>query len=236
MKAPINTDKRRFSRIINCAYWGLCSFFAIISLLGCATDRLKTSPYQAALDCADVTYSSTNGVQRLRFCVLGDADSPYGRTIAAYKITPDGKTKRIYSDLDRGFNPWKTLICELDGDPEPEIAIGVFKSTRFFPEPDNRLFIYDWNGRFISPKWLGSRLALPFVDFTFIRYPDGIDRLVALEHEGEENFLRIYHWSGFGFLSDEDPIQVGSREEGLTILKSLHNGETWADIRRRLGK
>ena len=214
----------------------ICVTVSIILTQGCSTRRLKTSPYQAALGCADVTYYSHASTQRIRFCILGDEGAPRGRTIAAYKVTLNGKTKRIYMDKDRGLNPWKIEICELNGDPEPEIAVGVYKSTRFFPGLDNRLYIYDWNGKFISPKWLGSRLALPFIDFKFLPYPDGIDRLVALEHDGEKFYLRLYNWNGFGFSSDEDAIMVESREKGLEILKSLRNSEAWAEARRRFGQ
>ena len=204
---------------------------ALLIFGACASRKIDPYPYQEVLYYTDVTYTKA---ERLKFCILGENGARYGRTVAVWKVGPNGKFKRIYIDRDRGFKPWKILACELDGDPLPEIAVGVYKSTRFFPDPDNRLFIYDWTGKFLSPKWLGSRLALPFVDFAFIRGNDSTDRLVALEHwHGKEFFLRMYKWNGFGFISESDPIQVKSNEAGLKALQSLREGRPWSEISER---
>jgi len=82
-----------------------------------------------------------------------------------------------------------------------EVCIGVWKKTLFYPEYDNRLFIYSWNGENLFPKWLGSRLSLPFFDFTFRDLNgDGIDELIALERQRNGlNRLLSYKWQGFGF-------------------------------------
>jgi len=204
---------------------------ALLIFGACASRRIDPYPYQNVLSCAEVAYTETGQVERLKFCVLGETGLKYGQAVAVYKISQNGKFKRVYIDRDRGFKPWKIAACELDGDPLPEIAVGVYKSTRFFPDPDNRLFIYDWTGKFLSPKWLGSRLALPFLDFVFIHDGDSTDRLVALEHLHEtEFFLRIYKWNGFGFTSESEPIQVKSREEGLRALQLLREGHPWSEI------
>ncbi|MCX6558323.1 MAG: hypothetical protein NTW95_12980, partial [Candidatus Aminicenantes bacterium] len=149
----------------------LMAAFCLLAVfqVAAAGKELIPAPYQSVIAHADAVYAMNGNEHRVRFCILGDAGASHGRAIAAYRLGPNGEPRRIYLDRDRGCCPWKILVCELDGDPEPEIAVGMYKATRFFPEPANRLFIFDWNGRFIFPKWLGSRLTSPLEDFAFIR-------------------------------------------------------------------
>jgi len=54
---------------------------------------------------------------------------------------------------------------DVDGDGVEEALVGVVKSTRFYPEKGNRLFVFkNRNGR-VRPLWLGSRLGEELVDF-----------------------------------------------------------------------
>jgi len=147
--------------------------------------------------------------RHLAFCLLGFDGEPQARTIAVYEEKA-GAWSRIYLDYDRGFHPWKIALAELDGDLLPEVAVACYKKTRFDPKLDNRLFIYDWIDQdVIFPKWLGSRLGLPFVNFAFARANDGRDRLLTIEHSGPERLvLRQYHWNGFGFSQDKDWVRV----------------------------
>jgi len=210
-----------------------CALFLLI-IESCAPSGINTAPYQSVLNCADAAYSEAGRVNHIKFCVLGEPGSKYGNVVAAYKTVPSGEFKRVFMDQDHGIKPWKVAVCELDGDPLPEVAVAVYKPARYFPEPDNRLHIYDWMGESLAPKWLGSRLALPFIDFVFIPGDDLTDRLVALEHLHEREFyLRMYKWNGFGFTGEADPIQVGSREEGLNVLQSLLKGRSWSSLNER---
>ena len=211
-----------------------CIALILLTIEACALAGISPAPYQNVLSCADTTFPQAGRIKGLKFCILGDTGSKYGAVIAVYKTTSAGKHKRVFVDRDRGVKPWKIVACELDGDPMPEVAVAVYKPARYFPEPDNRLHIYDWTGKALEPKWLGSRLALPFDDFVFIPGADSMDRLVALEHlHNKEFFLRMYKWNGFGFTSEADPIQVKSREEGLTVLEALFEGRSWSDINER---
>lgn len=209
------------------------------SLLGlnaayCPFD-VNPAPYQAVIAWSAVPYLTNGATLNVVFCILGDRSATRGKTIAAYKIIKGDKAKRIFLDRNRGFNPWKIRVCQLDGDPEPEVAVGVYKSTRFYPQPDNRLFIYDWNGKSMYPKWLGSRLALPFVDFAFTKSGEGVHNLVALEKAGSEKYLiRLYHWNGFGFTPQEETLRPRSIDEGREILNAVEKGESLEDAGRRV--
>jgi hypothetical protein len=163
---------------------------------------------------------------RLEFCLLAGAD---GRAImpAVFAVAARGERREIWRDWDRGFLPWKLLVAELDGDAEPEIALGVWKRTRFDPEKRNRLFIYDWTGGCLHAKWLGSRLVAPFSDFKFAR-PDAearIDSLYALETEGGRRLVRKYHWNGFGFSSERIIAGAERENEGQVLLTFQRIGE-----------
>jgi hypothetical protein len=107
----------------------------------------------------------------------------------------------LWSGVPARWKPWKLSVADVDGDGRREIVVGVFKSTRFFPKAHNCLFIYAWDGREARPKWLGSSLSKPFLDFAFLEA--GIRRpqeLVAIEIKRDgRRCLTLYSWNGFGF-------------------------------------
>ena len=88
---------------------------------------------------------------------------------------------------------------DVNGDGVPEIAVGVIKPTRFFPEPDKRLFLFKlYNGKHIRPLWLGSHVAYPLEDFTILR--DSVPALIrTLEHQDDSTLVHaLYRQQGFG--------------------------------------
>jgi len=158
----------------------------------------------------------------LEFCILAVEGAKYGILPAVRVIGKDGKATEIWRDKNRGFSPWKLLITELDGDPLPEIALGVIKKTRHDTQFVKRLFIYDWTGSCLFPKWLGSSLALPLDDFTFIVSGKGKLRLlVTLESRPGGKLIRSYRWNGFGFTGVETHHQTGPGVSEREVLQSF---------------
>jgi hypothetical protein len=100
------------------------------------------------------------------------------------------------------WRPWKLTVADADGDGTLEVAVGVFKGTRYMPRPHNCLFLYRFDGHAMVPFWLGSSLSRPFTDFAFA--PPGSSEawpLYAVEGnpDGSQG-LAEYRWNGFGFV------------------------------------
>lgn len=141
---------------------------------------------------------------KLQFCILGYEERTYGVMPAVFFKKKSGEVEEIWRDRVRGFNPWKIEIAELDGDPEPEIALGVYKKTRRDPKKAKRLFIFDWTGYCLTAKWLGSSLSLPMEDFKFSKSEgDKLHHLFAIEEIENFKIIRKYRWNGFGFTGVE---------------------------------
>lgn len=125
-----------------------------------------------------------------------DLDSKREMTL---QISRGGKA--VWSGVPSKWKPWKLQIADVDGDGNLEIAIGVFKSTKFFPKPHNCLFIYGWSGDEALPKWLGSSLGRPFTEFLFADLDDVPgDELLAIETARDrKTSIAVYRWDSFGF-------------------------------------
>lgn len=117
-------------------------------------------------------------------------------------IWRDGE--RIWQGIPREWRAWKLQAADVDGDDVKEIILGVHKRTRFFPEPHNCLFVFGWDGNKAFPRWLGSRLSKPFVDFAFAQLDgEAGEELVSLEvTRSGGRCLVVYSWCGFGFVGD----------------------------------
>lgn len=98
--------------------------------------------------------------------------------------------------------PWPVyrFDCgDLTGDGMPEVCVGVVKPTRYHRHPDRRLFVFHlFEGRYIRPLWMGSRVGSHLVDFHVCR-----DSAPAVVHTIERLpdsacLRREYFWRGFG--------------------------------------
>ncbi len=101
------------------------------------------------------------------------------------------------------FNPWKIEILDVDNDKNPEIILGVNKSTRYFNIKENRIFVFNREKAYIFPKWFGSKVGNPIIDFKIDK--DVPNNLIILEESKDTSVNKIvsYKWNGFGFDNDK---------------------------------
>lgn len=120
------------------------------------------------------------------------------RTENSLSIRRNGRL--LWQGVPKRWNAWKLEIGDVDGDGVQELVLGVYKPTRFYPVHGNGLFILGWNGEYAYSKWLGSRLARPFVDFALFSLDDQPTMEVAsLETlRDERRCLTVYRWRSFG--------------------------------------
>ncbi|NPV70451.1 MAG: VCBS repeat-containing protein [Firmicutes bacterium] len=164
----------------------LAVLLAAVAVVAVATG---TFPRSACLGDVD-----GDGVREL-LMVTGNPLEQFGRQMTVFLVD-----RKSWTGL-RGLNPWKVASGDVDGDGRSEILVGVWKTTRLDPVFDRRLFVYAWSEQGPVPRWLGSRLSRPFVDFGVEDADgDGGLELVAVELERSGAFsTRAYKWSGFGF-------------------------------------
>lgn len=115
------------------------------------------------------------------------------------------------------WQAWKAQVIDLDDDGYAEFVVGVSRSTRWYPDRQNTIHIYGWTGQYGYAKWLGSRLGSPLMDFALARLrPEQPIRLATLERNRQNQpFVRVYRWSGFGFVAlwQSEPVAEPARLE-----------------------
>lgn len=140
------------------------------------------------------------------YVILGNLSEERGKRLAIFPIELTmNRFKTPLLDSHTHFNPWKIRAGDVDGDGNPEILVGAWKTTRYDPVEANRLFVFNRYQETIYPKWLGSRLGLPFIDFESIDLDgDKRDELITLEtdHTGNKRIVS-YTWNEFGFDQDK---------------------------------
>ncbi|MBD0403032.1 CapA family protein [Flammeovirga sp. EKP202] len=112
-------------------------------------------------------------------------------------------------DSHESFNPWKIKVFDVDKDGNPEVIVGVNKSTRYYSEKENRVFVFNTDNDYFYPKWLGSKIGNPIVDF---KVCSKTNRLIVLERSKVKNTNMVvsYKWNGFGFDNDKILNEFGS--------------------------
>lgn len=139
-----------------------------------------------------------------------DAGERYGRLLlmcdASAKADMDRlgciPPEKILSRIDlSGIKPMKVQLGDVNGDGVNEVAICVYKTTKFHPVMAKRPFFFDLKDGNLIPVWLGSRLSRPFDDYILYDIDDdAIDEIISFEQlENGGRVIAVYNWKGFGF-------------------------------------
>jgi hypothetical protein len=122
----------------------------------------------------------------------------------------------------------KVQLGDVNGDKVNEIALCVYKTTKFYPDLEKRPFFYDLVEGNLIPVWLGSRLSRPFEDYILSDMDaDNIDEIVSIEQlENGKSVLAVYNWAGFGFeMQTESKAFDGSLAFDMSEKDSAASGE-----------
>ncbi|MGI6605038.1 MAG: hypothetical protein ACOX2S_08430 [bacterium] len=88
-------------------------------------------------------------------------------------------------------------LTQLAGEESSGVWLQVYRATKFDPKPDNRPWLYAVTPTGFEPRWLGSRLSLPFKTLRPMAATDG-PKLLAVENSGTESYLHLYGPHVFG--------------------------------------
>jgi hypothetical protein len=170
----------------------------------------------------------------------------YGQDLVIYSY--NNGLKELFRQSFEDMKPWKVQTCDVDGDGQKEISVGVFKKTQFHPVMAKRPFIYNYHNNSISPKWRGSRLSRPFEDYIFVDVDgDKKDELVSIELlQDGQNLVNTYKWKGFGFegcaesatYEKVEELQKGNKKEGKDVWARVKtaSGDVWKTLRYENGR
>lgn len=148
----------------------------------------------------EYSMGDVNGNGRDELIILtGRKKQEYGKELIVFSI--GSSIKEIGRKDFKEFKPWKLVVGDIDGDKVNEISVGVYKKSPLHPVMAKRPFIYAFEEGGIHPKWRGSRLSRPFVDYCFYDIDgDGIDEIIAIEIlKDNKKLINTYKWKGFGF-------------------------------------
>ncbi len=184
-----------------------------VSFLLFSTGNNKADPFEEQLKLLGVTnYAIGN--------VMGDGqDYLVGLIQDDVVIYSIGENLiEVYRKDYSHLNPWKIALGDVDGSGKDDISIGAYKESPLHPVMAKRPFIYSFVDGEIQPKWRGSRLSRPFVDYNFYDIDgDEIDELISIEIlQDGKNIINSYKWKGFGF---EGFIEGKDEYKGKLVLE-----------------
>lgn len=129
--------------------------------------------------------------------------------------TLDARGKVTHTDRWKLTYPvYRFCVGDVNGDGMDEALVGVVKSTRFYPEKDQRIFVFKNVKGHIRPLWMGSRLAGRLVDFKVV---SGRLRSLEQSEDGRRFAVAEYTWSRFGPSFDKFLTKNTTRHESMEI-------------------
>lgn len=183
----------------------------------------------------DYAIGSINGDNKDYIIVLaGSRWRKFGNEIIIFSLED---MKEIYREDFSELNPWKVIAGDIDGDGKDEISIGMYKKSPFHQVMAKRPFIYSFENGKLEPKWRGSRLSRPFIDYNFYDIDgDDIDEIISIEIlENNRKVINTYKWKGFGFegyleSKDYEDIKELTIEEGKVYILIKEGKETYLGL------
>lgn len=102
------------------------------------------------------------------------------------------------------LNSWQLRAGDIDGNKKIDFLVGVYKRTHLIPHPHRTLFIYEFNGEEVRPKWKASTMGRPLLDFAPAELEQG-PRVITIERNIDNTeALTIWKWRGFGLIKVEE--------------------------------
>lgn len=110
---------------------------------------------------------------------------------------------------------YRFCVGDVDGDGSEDALVGVVKSTRYFPEEGNRIFIFKNFRGWIRPLWMGSKLGGILDDFRFV---DG--KIRSLERTTDGKYVVAeYRWAHFGMSFERFLVKNVDQQTALDIFE-----------------
>src|SRR5690349_25085314 len=78
-------------------------------------------------------------------------------------LLSNGKSEWTFAP--KRLNPWQLRTGDVDGNGKMDLLVGVYKRTHIVPHPHKTLFIYEFTGDEVKPKWRASQMGRPLLDF-----------------------------------------------------------------------
>ncbi|MEQ1934524.1 MAG: hypothetical protein ABL962_11725 [Fimbriimonadaceae bacterium] len=115
----------------------------------------------------------------------------------AVSLQGQGKT---WDFAPKSLGAWKVLSGDIDGNGKPDILVGVNKKTHNIKHRHKTMFVYEFDGKEVKPKWLASTLGRELVDFAA-----GTKRVYTVERLLKGGYaVAEYKWRGFGLYKLRD--------------------------------
>jgi poly-gamma-glutamate capsule biosynthesis protein CapA/YwtB (metallophosphatase superfamily) len=150
------------------------------------------------------------------------SDTDYNITLNKNKsvtvsIKNQSQEENIIWTTDSQIKVQDILTCDIDGDSENELVLLCWKKGRYgkakpFWVEDNEkgwsqhLFVYEYNGEEISPKWMSSYLGFDIKEITSELVNSTYSTKERLIFTDTDDILNLFIWNSWGFEKEESSV------------------------------
>jgi len=162
--------------------------------------------------------------------VIRISDSAFNGTVTFRWIDKNGwYTVNLYDSISGGsdriiipFEIYDVQTGDINSDGHTDICVGIIKPTPFDPVLRKRLFIFQIDGHYLKPLWLGSRLAYSFEQFDVNETSTGCVVRTLEKRAGGKWSVSEYRWQNFGLAFVRRVADMVSLTQAKKILKINH--------------